>query len=104
PSTPLISGSTVRYDQVEVRDVRQFHVVPYGVHTEYTSSMVPGTSVGLHRGIPGVVDRPLRVTTVNGRIESRRILTRTVYTEAQTEERLSAPGSVYPGKIGRANA
>src|SRR5206468_12865483 len=34
PSTPLIPGITVRYDRVEVKDVRQFHVIPYGVHTE----------------------------------------------------------------------
>ena len=72
PSTPLIPGITVRYDLVEVKDVRQFHVIPYGVHTEYTSRMVPGTSVVLHRGVPGVVDRTLRLTLVNGRVDGVR--------------------------------
>jgi hypothetical protein len=99
PSTPLISGSTVRYDRVEVEDVRQFHVIPYGVHTEYTSGMVPGTSVTISRGVPGVVDRSLRITTVNGRVESRRILSRIVYLRPRTEERLSAPWSMYDGTL-----
>src|SRR5207247_10693286 len=49
--------------------------------------------------VPGVVDRTLRLTTVNGRIESRQLLTRTVYLQPQTEERLSAPWSMYHGTL-----
>jgi len=99
PSTPLISGSTVRYDQVDVKAVRQFHVIPYGVHTEYTSQMVPGTSVVLHRGVPGVVDRTVRLTVVNGHLEDRELVRKTVYLRPRTEERLSAPWSMYDGTL-----
>jgi uncharacterized protein YabE (DUF348 family) len=99
PSTPLLSGITVRFDRVEVKDVRQFHVVPYGVHTEYTSRMVPGTSVVMHPGVPGIVDRSLRLTFVNGRVENRELLSRRVYLRPQTEERLSAPWSMYDGTL-----
>jgi hypothetical protein len=99
PSTPLISGLTVRFDRVDVKDVRQFHVIPYGVHTEYTSNMVPGTSAVLRRGVPGIVDRLLRLTSVNGRVVDRQIVNRTVYLDPQTEERLSAPWSMYDGTL-----
>jgi resuscitation-promoting factor RpfB len=99
PSTPLLSGITVRYDRVEVTDVRQFHVLPYGVHTEYTSRMVPGTSAVLHQGVPGVVDQTLRLTLLNGRVEQRELLSRTVYLRPQSEERLSAPWSMYDGTL-----
>jgi len=99
PSTPLISGSTVRYDSVQVKDVRQLHVIPYGVHTAYTSHMVPGTSVVLDRGVPGVVDRTLRVTLVNGHVERRQLMQKTVYLRPRTEERLSAPWSMYAGTL-----
>jgi resuscitation-promoting factor RpfB len=99
PSTPLQSGITVRYDTVEVKDVHQFHVIPYGVHTQYTSRMVPGTSVVLQPGVPGVMDRSLRLTFVNGRVEDREVLSRTVYLRPRIEERLSAPWSMYDGTL-----
>jgi uncharacterized protein YabE (DUF348 family) len=99
PSTPLLSGITVRYDRVEVTDVRQFRVVPYGVHTGYTSGMVPGTSVVVRRGIPGLVDRTLRLTIVNGLVTSRDVLARTVYLRPENEERLSAPWSMFDGTL-----
>ena len=99
PSTPLLSGMTVRYDRVEVKDVRQLHVMPYAVHTEYTSRMVPGTSVVLQPGVPGVVDQTLRLTLVNGHVEDRELLTRTLYLRPQTEQRLSAPWSMSDGTL-----
>jgi uncharacterized protein YabE (DUF348 family) len=44
PSTPLQSGMSVRYDRIDVTEIRQLHEVPFRVHTEYTSTMTPGTS------------------------------------------------------------
>jgi hypothetical protein len=99
PSTPLLSGMTVRYDSVRVTDVRQFHVMPYAVRTEYTSRMVPGTSVVVHPGVPGVMDRTLRLTIVNGHIEDRQLLARTIYLRPRMEERMSAPWSMYDGTL-----
>jgi hypothetical protein len=99
PSTPLLSGMTVRYDRVEVKDVRQLHVMPYAVHTEYTSRMVPGTSVVLQPGVPGVVEQTLRLTLVNGHVEDRELLTRTLYLRPQAEQRLSAPWSMSDGTL-----
>jgi uncharacterized protein YabE (DUF348 family) len=61
PSTPLQSGMSVRYDRVDVTDIRQLHVVPFPIHTEYTSTMTPGTSFLLQPGVPGFVDRTVRL-------------------------------------------
>jgi len=99
PSTPLQSGMSVRYDRVEVTDIRQLHVTPFRVHTGYTSTMTPGTSFLLQAGVPGFVDRVVRVTIINGRVASKDVLSRAVYVRPQTEERLSAPFSMYEGTL-----
>ena len=99
PSTPLQSGMSVRYDRVDVTDIRQLHVVPFRVHTEYTSTMTPGTSFLLQPGVPGFVDRTVRVMFVNGRVTSRDVLTRAAFVRPQTEERLSAPFSKNDGTL-----
>ena len=99
PSTPLQSGMSVRYDRVDVTDIRQLHVVPFPVHIEYTSRMTPGTSFLLQPGVPGFVDRTVRLMFVNGRVTSRDVLTRAAFVRPQTEERLSAPFSMYDGTL-----
>jgi len=99
PSTPLQSGMSVRYDRVDVTEIRQLHVVPFRVHTEYTSTMTPGTSFLLQPGVPGFADRTVRVTLVNGRVTSKDVLSRAVFVRPQNEERLSAPFSMEDGTL-----
>ena len=99
PSTPLQSGMSVRYDRVDVTEIRQLHVVPFRVHTEYTSTMTPGTSFLLQPGVAGFVDRTVRLTFVNGRVSSKDVVARAVFVRPQNEERLSAPFSMDHGTL-----
>ena len=60
---------------------------------------VPGTSVLLRQGVPGMIDRTVRLTLVNGHVTDREVLARIVYLRPRTEERLSAPWSMYAGSL-----
>ena len=99
PSTPLQSGMSVRYDRVDVTEIRHLHVVPFRIHTDYTSTMTPGTSFLLQPGVPGFVDRTVRLTFVNGRVTSKDVVSSAVFVRPQREERLSAPFSMYDGSL-----
>jgi Lytic transglycolase/G5-linked-Ubiquitin-like domain/G5 domain len=98
PQTPLHSGATVSFDEVEVATEMDAITIEHDVHTEFTASMTPGTPVKvLQRGRDGRGIGTFLVTTVNGEIESRRLIGRWVERPPVTEERLSPPESMYGG-------
>jgi uncharacterized protein YabE (DUF348 family) len=97
PSTPLHEGSTVRFDQVEVTtEVRQ-ETIPAPVHTQFRSTMVPGTVRVLEAGSDGRAVGTYRVTTVNGQVGHGRLIGRWVERRPVTERRLSGPESMFGG-------
>ena len=53
PSTPLHSGATVAYDQVQVTTELEDETIPFDVQTRFTPSMVPGNVKVLQKGQDG---------------------------------------------------
>ena len=107
PETPLHDGATVSFDEVHVDTTIEAIVLPFDVHTEYTPSMTPGRPVKvLQEGSDGRGIGTFLVTSVNGEVESRRLIGRWIEREPVTERRLSPPQSMYggttdvPGAIG----
>ncbi|HEY6567358.1 MAG TPA: ubiquitin-like domain-containing protein [Actinomycetota bacterium] len=97
PSTPLHQASIVRFDQVEVTtEVRQV-TIPAPVHTEFRSTMVPGTVRVLEEGRDGRAVGTFRAITINGQVARERLIGRWIEREAITERRLSGPESMYGG-------
>jgi uncharacterized protein YabE (DUF348 family) len=96
--TLLHDGATVEFDDVRVSTQMEAITIEFGVHTEYTPSMTPGTPVKvLQEGRDGRGVGTFLVTTVNGEMESRRLIGRWVEREPVTEQRLSPPESMYAG-------
>ncbi len=97
PSTPLHQGSTVRFDQVEIStQVRQV-TIPAPIHTQFRSTMVPGTVRVLEPGRDGRAVGTFHVVTVNGQVEANRLIGRWIEREPITERRISGPESMYGG-------
>jgi resuscitation-promoting factor RpfB len=99
PSTPLHAGMTVRYDRVSTMTHLTTLPIQMPVETQYTSSLTPGHMVVLTHGSTGSERAAVAVTTVNGRVASRRILSRSVLSPPVPEVRLSAPYSMTDGVL-----
>ena len=98
PETPLHVGTTVTFDEVRVVTEMEAVTIPFDVQTEYTPRMTPGTPVKvLEEGRDGRGIGTFLVTSVNGEIESRRLIGRWIEREPVTEMRLSPPQSMYGG-------
>lgn len=98
PETPLHAGTTVTFDEVRVVTEMEAITIAFDVHTEYTPRMLPGTPVKvLQEGRDGHGIGTFLVTSVNGEIESRRLIGRWIEREPVTEQRLSPPQSMYGG-------
>ena len=106
PSAPLHDGSTVSFDEVRVVTRMQRVTIPFEVHTEFTAELVPGTVKVIEPGRDGRGIGTFLVTIVNGEIDSQQLIGRWIERAPVTEERLSAPQSMYggttdvPGAIG----
>jgi rare lipoprotein A len=99
PSTPLHDGMTVRYTDVTTFVHHTIMPIPAPVETEYTSSMTPGNVQILRAGAAGLRDAAVAVRRVNGRVVSRRVISRSVEAPPVAEQRLSAPYSMYAGVL-----
>ena len=99
PSTPLLPGSSVRFDSREVFGQRRIEAIPFAVHTRYSSALAPGAASVVRRGAPGIGQRVVRVTVVNGVITSRVVLSRSVLRAPITEEVLAAPMGMSDGAL-----
>ena len=99
PSTPLLPGSSVRFDSREVFGQRRIEAIPFAVHTRYSSALSPGTASITRAGAPGLAQDIVRVTVVNGVIVSRRVLSRTVLRAPTPEQVLSAPLPMSDGTL-----
>jgi resuscitation-promoting factor RpfB len=99
PSTPLHDGMTVRFAEVTSTLHRTVMPIPAPVHTEYTSTMTPGNLEILQAGVPGARETTVRIRRVDGRIVSSRIISSAVVRAPVTEQRLSAPYSMYDGVL-----
>ena len=97
PGTPLHADTTVTFDEVSVVTRMEPVSIPFAVHTEYTPEMVPGTVKVIQTGRDGRGIGTFLVTVVNGEIDSRQLIGRWVERAPVTEERLSAPQSMYGG-------
>jgi rare lipoprotein A len=99
PSTPLHDGITVRFDRVSVTTHLMTMPIPMPVQTQYTSTLTPGHLVVLAHGSTGSERAAVQMTTVNGRVVSRRIVSRSVLAPPAPEVRLSAPYSMSDGTL-----
>ncbi len=99
PSTPLYDGLTVRFRSVSTVVRRVSSVIPYSVHTDYTSSLTPGQLRIEREGSTGMRVRTVATTFVDGRVASRSVLGRTVVSAPVAERRSSAPWSMYDGTL-----
>ena len=97
PSTPLHSGATVTYDQVQVTTELEDETIPFDVHTRFTPTMVPGNVKILEEGKDGRAVGTYRITVVNGQEVERTLIGRWIELAPVDEERLSAPESMYGG-------
>ncbi len=98
PETPLHAGSTVAFDEVRVVTTMEAIRIEFDVHTEYTPRMTPGMKVKvLQEGRDGRGIGTFQVTSVNGELESRRLIGRWIEREPVTERLLSPPQSMYGG-------
>ncbi|MGZ8631425.1 MAG: ubiquitin-like domain-containing protein [Actinomycetota bacterium] len=106
PSTPLHADTIVTFDEVRVATRMEPVAIPFDVHTDFTPELVPGTVKVVEPGRDGRGIGTFLVTIVNGEIASRQLIGRWVERAPVTEERLSAPQSMYggttdvPGSIG----
>jgi len=99
PSTPLHDGMTVRYDRVSTTTHLMTRPIPMPVDTQYTSTLTPGHVVVLTRGAAGTERAAVAMTTVNGHVVSRRVISRSVLSPPVPEYRLSAPYSMSDGVL-----
>jgi uncharacterized protein YabE (DUF348 family) len=96
--TPLHAGATVRFDAVRVETRLEAITIPFDVQIEYTPRMTPGTQIKvLEEGHDGRGVGTFLVTSVNGELESRRLIGRWIEREPVTELLLSPPQSMYGG-------
>ena len=99
PSTPLHDGMTVRYDRVSTSTHLMTLPIQMPVETRYTSTMTPGNMVVLTHGSTGTERAAVEVTSVNGRVVSRRVVSQSVLAPPVPEVRLSAPYSMSDGVL-----
>ena len=99
PSAPLHDGMTVRYDRVSTTTHLETLPIRMPVETQYASSLTPGHMVVLSHGSTGTQRAAIAVTSVNGRIVSRRVVSRSVLSPPVPEVRLSAPYSMTDGVL-----
>jgi hypothetical protein len=96
--TPLHDDVSVRFDEVSVATRIEAITIPHAVEVEFTMHKLPGSPVEIvQRGRDGSGVGTFLVTSVNGEIESRRLIGRWIEREPVTERRLSPPESMYAG-------
>ena len=98
-SAPLLPGTTVSYDPVEVSLQTVAVTVPFPVQTLYTSSMTPGTMRVVTPGEAGLRTQTIEVTTVDGQETGRQVLSSTQVRPTVPEVRLSAPFAMGEGTL-----
>jgi len=99
PSTPLHDGDSIRYDDVSVAVEDVTTPVPFDVVTTYTPDMVPGHSRVVAPGVSGLRAETVRVTTVNGTVESREILASSPILPPWSQRVISGPMSMTEGTL-----
>ena len=87
PSTPLHSGSRIRFDRVRVFTKDVDGPIPFTTGTTTTTSLNPGEARVVQAGIDGTLRTTYRVRVVNGSIVRRVVLGRHVLHEAVPERR-----------------
>ncbi len=96
--TPLHDDATVTFDEVRTVTTIDEISIPFDVEVEFTPTMTPGMAVKvLQEGRDGRGVGTFLVTSVNGELESRRLIGRWIEREPVTERRLSPPESMYAG-------
>jgi rare lipoprotein A (peptidoglycan hydrolase) len=90
---------TVRYDRVSTSTHQMTLPIQMPVQTRYTSTMTPGKMVVLTHGSTGTERAAVEVTSVNGHVVSRRVVSQSVLAPPVPELRLSAPYSMSDGVL-----
>ena len=87
PSTPLHSGTRIRFDRVRVVTKDVDAPIPFTTGTTTTTGLAPGEVRVVQAGVDGTLRTTYRVRVVNGAIASRVVLGRHVLQEAVPERR-----------------
>ena len=77
-ATPLSENLTVKVDQVKVATKTVTEAIAYGTVTKPNSSLYKGETRTITRGVNGSAKRTYSITTVNGKIQSKKLLEQTV--------------------------
>jgi uncharacterized protein YabE (DUF348 family) len=111
PGTPLTLAGEIRVDDVEVRARVVRKVLPFDVHTRFSSSLAPGAERVLQQGVDGERLVTELVTFVNGELEERLVIASWT-TQTRVHERVVAgpapsdggsmngPGGEQGGQVG----
>lgn len=88
PGTPLHPGINVRFTDVQYR-IREMRVpIPHTTYTTYSEQLAPGQVKTIREGVDGVLLETFRVKIVDGAMVSRRLLSRSVISEAVPARRV----------------
>ncbi len=88
PSTPLSSGTTVRYVDVELRTKEIVVPIPFETLSTYSTSLTPGTVRLTQHGAPGRMIVTYLVKVVGGRVMHRTVVARRIVSAPVQERRL----------------
>jgi resuscitation-promoting factor RpfB len=93
PSTPLHAGSQIRFDRVEIATRQVRRSIPVDTRTHWTTSLGIGQTRLVRYPVAGLMTATLRFVVVNGKVESREVVSSTVLRPASDGLRISGPAS-----------
>jgi uncharacterized protein YabE (DUF348 family) len=93
PRTPLHDGSEVRFDRVRIRTHAVHRSIPFHHRTQWTTALGIGQVRLVQHGVAGLLTGTMRIVVVNGTIERRALVSRTVLRPAVDELVLAGPAS-----------
>jgi uncharacterized protein YabE (DUF348 family) len=88
PSTPLHPGIGVRFTDIQYRTREMRVPIPHTTTTTYSETLAPGQVRTVGDGVDGVMLETFRMKVVNGDVVSRRLLSRSVISQAVPARRV----------------
>jgi resuscitation-promoting factor RpfB len=99
PGTPLLDGSLVRFDRVDVMTRQVRRAIAFDREVRWTTDVPIGQTRVLTAGSPGAEAATFRTVWVNGRIESRTLMARDVARAPVDRVVLAGPKSPAGGVL-----
>lgn len=105
-SQKLEDGMGVTVDRIDVTQEKVTEEIPFETKTEKTDELYEGDSDVSQEGVPGQLERTVKVTRRNGKVESRETVKETVVKKPVdkivregTAERPAMPGGLDPSEV-----